>query len=402
MRRLFLLFSVSIFAFLAGAVTRQWDEGPLTWSDFKGEPSLKTSTSYFKGVLKTETEIEQQSKSKFKTDYRYATSAVALMDCSASYSDSAYQTDQMLRYHQLQFDMLEVVRRRLQSDLNIGMAGLEADNRVAYYQRIYEEQLSDLAKATDGGQNDQKLQQYEYMTRKQLDEFKLSKVPDVKPCDWQIGWFVGTGCFVPFGDISSLLNYAWIFNIGLSGGYKRFILKADISYGQPGIKNYSDFTFNPLDISASNKDAQVHSDNEYVKLLLGSISLGYRIIDTKHFALTPHVGGSWTNYSWYSAEYQKTINSENETLWNQVTETSKKSFHNFNFMFGIDFDWRFHSTVSDKSTFLSGKREQYTSSLRLTPYIFCYKYKNLNPVSKGIYLGISLTYSGFLRALGFE
>ena len=91
MRRLFLLFSVSIFAFLAGAVTRQWDEGPLTWSDFKGEPSLKTSTSYLKGVLKTETEIEQQSKSKFKTDYRYATSAVALMDCSASYSDSAYR-----------------------------------------------------------------------------------------------------------------------------------------------------------------------------------------------------------------------------------------------------------------------------------------------------------------------
>ena len=66
--------------------------------------------------------------------------------------------------------MLEIVRRRLQADLNSGMTGIEADNRVAYYQRIYNEQTSDLARATVNGSNDQRLQQYEYMTRKQLEE----------------------------------------------------------------------------------------------------------------------------------------------------------------------------------------------------------------------------------------
>jgi hypothetical protein len=175
---------------------------------------------------------------------RFATSAVALMDCNASYADSAYRTDQMLRYHQLQFDMLEIVRRRLQADLNSGMTGIEADNRVAYYQRIYNEQTSDLARATVNGSNDQRLQQYEYMTRKQLEEQLLPSVPEVKPGDWQAGWFVGTGCLIPTGGISDLFNYAWLFNIGLSGGYKNLILKADISYGQPDIHNFTFFCAN--------------------------------------------------------------------------------------------------------------------------------------------------------------
>ena len=219
---------------------------PLKWSDFKGNPAIKSTTSYFKGFLKTVTDIEHEGKTRFNSDVRFATSAVALMDCNASYADSAYRTDQMLRYHQLQFDMLEIVRRRLQADLNSGMTGIEADNRVAYYQRIYNEQTSDLARATVNGSNDQRLQQYEYMTRKQLEEQLLPSVPEVKPGDWQAGWFVGTGCLIPTGGISDLFNYAWLFNIGLSGGYKNLILKADISYGQPDIHNFTDYNFNPF------------------------------------------------------------------------------------------------------------------------------------------------------------
>ena len=211
-----LVASVAALAAFASPSTRQWDEGPLKWSDFKGNPAIKSTTSYFKGFLKTVTDIEHEGKTRFNSDVRFATSAVALMDCNASYADSAYRTDQMLRYHQLQFDMLEIVRRRLQADLNSGMTGIEADNRVAYYQRIYNEQTSDLARATVNGSNDQRLQQYEYMTRKQLEEQLLPSVPEVKPGDWQAGWFVGAGCLIPTGGISDLFNYAWLFNIGLS------------------------------------------------------------------------------------------------------------------------------------------------------------------------------------------
>lgn len=397
MKNILLAVVASVFSLAATATTRQWDEGPLRWSDFLGDPEVKSTTSFFKGELDIATDIEQDGKSKFKTEMRFSTSAVARMNCDASYADSAYRTDQMLRYHQLQFDMLEVARRRLQADLNSGMAGIEADNRVVYYQRIYDEQIADLAKATVNGSNDQRLQQYEYMTRKQLDEYLLPRVPEIKPSDWQTGWFVGTGCLIPIGDVSNLFNYAWMFNIGLSGGYKRLTIKADISYGQPDIQNFSDYSFNPFNrhVEVGNR---YQSLNKYTKLLAGSISLGYRIVDTKRFALAPHIGGGWTNYAWYGGEF-KEFEEEGEKVWKLVSESQKESFHNFNFMAGVDFDWRFHTTVSDKSSFMPGKREQYTSSVRLTPYIICCKYSALNPAIKGLQFGINLTYSGFIRAL---
>ena len=89
--------SVAALAAFASPSTRQWDGGPLKWSVFKGNPAIKSTTSYFKGFLKTVTDIEHEGKTRFNSDVRFATSAVALMDCNASYADSAYRTDQMLR-----------------------------------------------------------------------------------------------------------------------------------------------------------------------------------------------------------------------------------------------------------------------------------------------------------------
>ena len=76
-----LVASVAALAAFASPSTRQWDEGPLKWSDFKGNPAIKSTTSYFKGFLKTVTDIEHEGKTRFNSDVRFATSAVALMDC---------------------------------------------------------------------------------------------------------------------------------------------------------------------------------------------------------------------------------------------------------------------------------------------------------------------------------
>lgn len=398
--RKFLISALTLFAACISlqAQQRQWSDGPLQWSDFKGNPAVKTTASYFKGILKISTAVEQEGKSKFETDVKYLTSAIAVMDEKASYADSIVQTSQMLRYHQLQFDMLEVVRRRLQADLNNGMAGIEADNRVEYYQRIYDEQVSDLARMTANGSNDNRLQDYEYMTRKQLDEYMLPSVPQVHPGRWHAGWFVGTGALIPTGEIADLFGYAWLFNIGLSGGYQRWSLKADISYGQPDVKS---ITQNPLNTPVKDGN-RYQSVDDFAKLLSGSISLGYRVIDAKHFALTPHIGGGWTNYAWNYGEYRQDTSITETEVWVIDSETAKDSFHNFNVMAGIDFDWRFHTTVSDKSSFMSGKREQYTSAIRITPYVMYQKYNALIPAISGIQIGINLSYSGFIRALKID
>lgn len=395
-RLIFLLILVPLLASATGN-TRYWNEGPLSWSDFTGNPVMKTTPTYFKGRLMVKSEITQEEKSRFNIETSVSTYAFAEMDKSQSYADSAYRSDRMLRYHQLQFDLLELMRRRLQADLNTGMTGIEADKRVAYYQNLYDEYIADIAQRTVNGSNDNRLQEEEYFVRKQLDEFLLPAVPEVKPGKFSYGWYIGTGAFIPTGDIADAFGYSWLFNIGLTAGYDRLFLKADISYGQPRLDNIRNELFGRENEWAVNR---------YANQLSGVVAIGYRVLDTKHFAITINVGGGWTNYAWDVADYihnpdpEEAMNPETEYVIN--SEIRRNTIHNFNYMAGLDFDWNFHTAVSDKPFFLSGRREQYTSSLRLSPYFMHQKYSKLTPGRRGFQVGIMLSYSGLARALGFK
>lgn len=372
---------------------RFWDEGALQWSDFAGNPAIRTLPTYFSGHLEIRTAAEHEEGSKLNPTIPYKTQALAVMDRSESYADSSYCTKQRLRYHQLQFDMLEVLRRRLQADLNTGMTGIEADNRLKYYQRIYTEQMADVARLTVNGSNDQRLQEYEYTTRKQIDEFLLPSVPEVKPGKVSYGLFIGTGTLIPTGDVAKVFDYSWLFNIGLTGGYGRWMLKADISYGQPRFEDMK------MDIYGK---ANRWAMNRYAKQLSGSVSLGFRVIDTKRFALTPHVGGGWSSYTWDYADFDKNENTPEPDDMKIASEVMKKTVPSFNVMAGIDLDWKFHTVVSDKSIFMPGKRERYTSMLRLTPYFMRAEYSKFVPERNGFQIGISLSYVGLARALSIE
>ena len=397
MKRLLIFLSVlvPILAF-ADSDTRYWNEGPLSWNDFTGNPAMKTTPTYFKGRLVVKSEISQEEKSRFNIETSVSTYAFAEMDKSQSYADTAGRTSQMLRYHQLQFDLLELMRRRLQADLNTGMTGIEADKRVAYYQNLYNEYVTDIARRTVNGSNDNRLQEEEYFVRKQLDEFLLPAVPEVKPSKFSYGWYVGTGTLIPTGDIADAFGNSWLFNIGLTAGYDRLFLKADISYGQPRLDDMR------KELTGRDNEWAV---NRYTNQLSGVVALGYRVLDTKHFAITVNVGGGWTNYAWDVADY--VLNPDNpdnnpETEYIRNSEIQRNTIHNFNYMAGLDFDWNFHTAVSDKPFFLSGRREQYTSSLRLSPYFMQQKYSKLSPERSGFQVGIMLSYSGLARALGFK
>lgn len=232
--------------------------------------------------------------------------------------------------------------------------------------------------------------------RKQLDEFLLPAVPEVKPGKFSYGWYIGTGALIPTGEIADAFGYAWLFNIGLTAGYDRLFLKADISYGQPRLDDMRGELF------GREKEWAV---NRYANQLSGVVALGYRVLDTKRFAITVNVGGGWTNYAWDVADF--VVNTDNpgnnpETEFVRNSEIRRNTIHNFNYMAGLDFDWNFHTVVSDKPFFLSGRREQYTSSLRLSPYFMHQKYSKLSPQRSGYQVGIMLTYSGIARALGLK
>lgn len=370
-----------------GRDLRSWSEGPLTWSDFKGTSVIKGTPSYMKVSLNTNSNEEAVGK---KLQYRIAADAV--MDRNESYADSAARTEQRLRYHQLQFDQLELYRRRLQTDLNTGMNGIEADKRVTYYRNLYRDQVEAIRTETEDGNNDKKLQEWEYYTRKGLEEIGLPAAPEFVPSDWCYGIYLGVGGVFNTSELKDYFDNCVSFTAGLTGGYKRLKLKADISYGQADFEKPNVFG----KVDGMNRPLQGPM-NEYATYLSVGTTLGFSVVNTKRIAVTPYVGVHWSGYSWNMANLKWEEDPDTKEYVSKVTGTEDCKLKDVNWIAGIDFDFKIHKYVSSTPFFLTGQREQFTSSIRFTPFVSYAKYNEIG--AKGYHIGFTISYAGIARSL---
>lgn len=366
---------------------KSWNDGPLTWNDFKGKTVIKGTPSYLKVSLNSVSNEELTDK---KLQYRITANAV--MDRNESYADTLVRTERRLRYHQLQFDQLELFRRRLQNDLSTGMNGLEADKRLAYYQNLYKDQIETIRMETEDGNNDKKLQEWEYYTRKGLEEIGLPPVPEFVPSDWSYGVYLGIGGVYPNSDIKDNFGSCFSFTAGLTGGYKRLKLKADISYGQSDFNKPNVFGVK----DSQGRDLQGPM-NEYATYLGVGTNLGYNLVDSKRIAVTPFVGMYWSGYNWNMANLKWEEDPETKEWVSKVASTENAKLKDFSWIAGIDFDIKLHTYVSSTPFFLTGQREQFTSSVRITPFIAHAKFNEIGV--KGYHIGFTISYSGIARSL---
>ncbi|MGN0214148.1 MAG: hypothetical protein ACI4AH_04990 [Muribaculaceae bacterium] len=387
---LFASFSLSA----ADKVLKSWDEGALVWDDFQGQAMIEGEPSYLKAFLA----INPTEMSSNKTKALYRLEANAFVNTTSSFANTECRTNQRLRYHQLQFDVLEYMRRRLQSELNTGISGLEAENTLKYYQQLYAERVLRIAENTANGTNDNRLQEEEYLIRKQLDELGLPPVPTIGASNFCYGVQAGVGGIVPTGSISDDFSGCVIFSLGLTGGYNRLKLKADISFGQPSFNN--DNIFN-VPSAISGKPGQGNTDSYATYLGIGT-TLGYTVFDNNRFSITPNVGGYWSSFGWkvdnYRYENVTTDDGKNE-LVRLVDSTEKVSLNNFNWIASIDFDIKLHKHVSDTPFFLTGQREEFLSAIRISPFIAHASYSKSVPPVKGYLVGVTVSYLGLARAL---
>lgn len=97
---------------------KYWDEGKLTWDDFPRYSQPQRSTLGFYAFLRIE-----------KTEKRDGNTAQSVpkrkpcFDKRHSFADRQIQNENLLRLFQLKYDLLEMYRRRLQTELNLGVVG---------------------------------------------------------------------------------------------------------------------------------------------------------------------------------------------------------------------------------------------------------------------------------------
>ncbi|MCM1005684.1 MAG: hypothetical protein NC402_05230 [Prevotella sp.] len=205
------------------------------------------------------------------------------------------------------------------------------------------------------------------------------------PSPWSYGMFVGVGGLFPTGDISDAFSGACRFELGLTGGWKRCKLKASVGYSSPTIRNRALVTPEYAD---QNMLANVKNAN----LLDAGFGVGFDVLDTRSFSITPFVGGRWSSYSWTSRPMEPNDEGSYTTLGPQ----HRIAMNNFNFACGIDFEW--HFLYSDTSL-MDDSNAQYVSSLRLTPFAMKADYNDACTPYSGWQFGFTISYSGLIRAL---
>ena len=356
---------------------KSWSTGALEWSDFKGEPGTHPDPSLLMMMLDVVSIGEGDT---------YNVQAVAMMDCNSSYAKDNAKTDERLKYHQAQFDLLELNRRRLQWEL-LSDDKESAINKLERYSAQFKEQIANLNKETDNGTNADKLQELVYDTRMRLMNIGKPQVAEFTPGNWEYGFYAGVGGSFPTGDVKEYFGGCAIFTAGLTAGYKRVHAKADISYGQTGFNKP-----NVFGKEESGKPLQGPM-SDYANYLGAGLSLGYNVIDADKIAIAPYVGVNWSGYSWNMANFKYEQDTDTGKEVQKVTNTETARLGNWNWRAGIDFDFKIHNSKFD----LTGKRNQYSSIVRVTPFISYANFDKIN--AKGCHWGISVAYVGLSRSL---
>lgn len=383
LRILIILLLSCVTSHMAFSEEVNWDKGPLVWHDFRGTALLEGSRSFLATdiVMMTERVEGQRGENTFSMQSH------AVMFPEKSYAPEAERTPERLRYFQAQFDLAEVLARRLQAELSTGMNGIEADNRLNYYRNLLKTEARRMEDDTNAGMDDERLQQTEYRLRQQLEELGMPAASEVEPGPLRYGFFLGTGFVTPLGDVADYFGTSWDFCFGLLFNYRRFGLEASITYANPTVRD-------PLLVENKYKDGNYRANVKNANYLAIGADLGFNVLDTKRFTIRPYVGGMWTSYSWTARPMAE--NNEEGIVFDGLQQ--RMSLNDFNLTFGCNLEWHFHSVVT-RSPLFGNMREEFVSSLRVTPYAIRGCYDSASTPFKGWQFGVTVAYSGIGRGL---
>lgn len=361
-----------------------WSDGPLTWSDFHQLlPPISSESSKLEVELSA---TPQESGNTAKLEAR------AIMHRNASTTSTAQSTPERLRYHQLQFDLLELMRRNLQEEINSGIDGATVEKRLKYYQDLYWQRVRQIAQETKNGSLEAAVSSWEENVESQLNALGIPSVPQVTTMQGCYGFYAGMGYDRPTGELYNNFGGSVMFHVGLTGGYKRFRLKTDVAFGQPSYRNDNIFGIAP---DSENRPLQGNNSSNATHIM-ASVQLGYTVLNYGRLSITPNVGAFYNHYGWDIANYSWDKDEDGYDI-RTITGVEKRNLKNFNVIASIDFDINFTSRVTNTSLTGSTHRERWTSSLRITPWLANSRFNKCNPTVSGIHLGINVSYLGLAR-----
>jgi hypothetical protein len=304
---------------------RNWDEGPVSWDEFQVRHTPDDAKFVSNLYCSIEKDVNKEWIGNFKIP---VLTTITKMNKLSSWYDPDKCTDWTLRYEQTRFDMLEVLRRRMQNSFN---RNFMEQNLEAYYEQLISSTMSAFDMESNYGTDTLVVLRYEEQYRNELDTMTMEPVqePVFQTKDWGASLNIGIG-YEKYGSpmskgVTPAIGIQW----GFGMLYKKMTLDFQCLLAWSGTLQCDDFYYD------SKYD---YTWTKGKKVTAGNINLngGYRVFDNSNLSLTPFVGIGVS----FVDQDSDTPRQNN----NKVFESSE--IHGFRTQAGLSLDWKIRRNIN--------------------------------------------------------
>ena len=318
--------------------SRRWEQGKLTWDDFtKQENGTKTSASlyYFMTCNTAHLKINDTMVNHLVVE--------TYIDRDSSTVNPKLANDRELLCQQVIFNLVELKSRELQQSVNRLRKQTEIDSCLRDGVSRLEREVEAFRTASGQGADNMVVRRWADSVQMLLDKTpnNMESIPAFKPTLFGFGADVGVGYHFITGDLGEKLKGGPNVQIGVNFALGRSELLLNACLGGSKVRRDSVYF-----------SGEKWSATDHLEFCQLSASYGFRLLDRKHFQLTPFVGYGYNEIS---------------TIPGQDDEIKHKE-KTGGFLGGVCLDYKLRTSLSLIPSYLKNK-EMYTVSLRTKLYV---------------------------------
>jgi hypothetical protein len=265
---------------------RFWSEGSLTWSDFKtgNVPQSGTDLHYFISY--------RTDRVKRADTVIHRLVAEAYINTELAQVREIDKNDQHLLYNQVIFDMLEYYRRNLQKNLYRANNPFEAYAMLQEVHGYFSADAARFSNETDQGENVIVLREWRELVKDRLSG--IHEDPEVQFQKRNLGYGIygGLGTSIPAGGLAQYFAPSVDLFFGFEFSVKRVLVNLSGSLGAGRIRQ--DFPDEGIPLWNEGPGSLTRID----------LALGYALIDSRKWKVSPFAGLGITEFSFENSGQQ--------------------------------------------------------------------------------------------------
>ena len=280
-----ILFLLIISNTLAQYQERNWEKGELNWNDFKGNALKNSELS-----SKINYRLIHTTNNKEINDTLYVLyNTKNFMLPRISWVKQEYKNEKTLRYNQVIFNIVELQRRKMISELHRVNKFSDAETISLVKNELAKEQIDQFITDSSQGENEDIMNKWHDEINQKLEAQPYELIPNYKIGNFGIGFNFGLESKIFAGDLKGHFTPSFGFNYGLNFAFKKVYHSLNFGLGFNKVKKeFTNERVWPKDLKTTNS--------------FFNLSLGYPIFDSKKIRITPFLGAGFYEIKVYDIE----------------------------------------------------------------------------------------------------